>query len=123
MRISDWSSDVCSSDLIAAAQPASAAAVRHMAAPLVAFSEEMRQNDRALRSFLFARMYRHYKVNRMTSKARGVVRALFDHYLARPDCLPDEWQPQARDLPDAALAARKRGVQGKSGAERGGTGG
>src|SRR3546814_15253330 len=85
MRISDWSSDVCSSDLIAAAQPASAAAVRHMAAPLVAFSEEMRQNDRALRSFLFARMYRHYKVNRMTSKARGVVRALFDHYLARSE--------------------------------------
>src|SRR3546814_13527934 len=75
-----------------------------MAAPLVAFSEEMRQNDRALRSFLFARMYRHYKVNRMTSKARGVVRALFDHYLARPDCLPDEWQQQAPDLPEAALA-------------------
>src|SRR3546814_6171855 len=60
---------------IAAARPASAAAVRHMAAPLVAFSEEMRQNDRALRTFLFARMYRHYKVNRMTSKARGVVRS------------------------------------------------
>src|SRR3546814_5937550 len=68
------------------------------------FSDEIRQNDRALRSFLFARMYRHYKVNRMTSKARRVVRELFDHYLARPDCLPDEWQSEALDLPQAERA-------------------
>jgi hypothetical protein len=78
--------------------------VRGLSAPLVAFSDEMRQNDRALRSFLFARMYRHYKVNRMTTKARRVVRELFEHYLARPDCLPDEWQQQARDLPEAQRA-------------------
>jgi dGTPase len=89
---------------IAEAAPDSAAAVRHLAAPLVAFSEEMRQNDRALRSFLFARMYRHYKVNRMTTKARRVVRELFDHYLVRPDCLPDEWRLQASDLPETARA-------------------
>ncbi|MGF1594981.1 MAG: deoxyguanosinetriphosphate triphosphohydrolase [Kiloniellaceae bacterium] len=89
---------------VAAARPDSATAVRGLAAPLVAFSDEMRQNDRALRSFLFARMYRHYKVNRMTTKARRVVRELFEHYLARPDCLPDEWQQQARDLPEAQRA-------------------
>ena len=89
---------------IAAAGPDSAEAVRHLDAPLVAFSAEMRQNDRALRSFLFTRMYRHYKVNRMTTKAKRVVRELFDQYLARPDCLPDEWQLQARDLPEAARA-------------------
>ncbi|GAB4351797.1 MAG: deoxyguanosinetriphosphate triphosphohydrolase [Kiloniellaceae bacterium] len=85
-------------------KPATAAAVRALAAPLVAFSDGMRQNDRALRSFLFARMYRHYKVNRMTTKARRVVRELFEHYLARPDCLPDEWQVQARDLPEKERA-------------------
>ncbi len=89
---------------IAELRPDSAAAVRALPAPLVAFSDEMRQNDRALRTFLFQRMYRHYKVNRMTSKARRVVRELFDHYLARPDCLPDEWQAEARDLPEAARA-------------------
>jgi dGTPase len=89
---------------VAAQRPDSAAAVRRLQAPLVAFSDEMRQNDRALRSFLFARMYRHYKVNRMTTKARRVVRELFEHYLARPDCLPDEWQQQARDLPEAERA-------------------
>ncbi len=89
---------------IAAAGPGSAQAVRHLDAPLVAFSAGMRQNDRALRSFLFTRMYRHYKVNRMTTKAKRVVRDLFDQYLARPDCLPDEWQVQARDLPEDARA-------------------
>ncbi len=89
---------------IAEAQPDSAAAVRALAAPLVAFSDEMRQNDRALRSFLFVRMYRHYKVNRMTTKAKRVVRELFEHYLARPDCLPDEWQTEARDLAEPERA-------------------
>ncbi|MEQ8356942.1 MAG: deoxyguanosinetriphosphate triphosphohydrolase [Kiloniellaceae bacterium] len=89
---------------IGKARPESAAAVRALAAPLVAFSDEMRQNDRALRAFLFARMYRHYKVNRMTTKARRVVRELFDHYLARPDCLPDEWQVRALNLEGAARA-------------------
>jgi dGTPase len=85
-------------------RPDSAAAVRALPEPLVAFSDEMRQNDRALRSFLFKRMYRHYKVNRMTTKARRVVRELFEHYLERPDCLPDEWQAQARDLDQVARA-------------------
>ena len=33
----------------------------------------MRANDRALRAFLFERMYRHYRVNRMASKARRIV--------------------------------------------------
>ncbi len=89
---------------IAVEQPQCAADVRHLGRPLVAFSEEMRQNDRALRAFLFQRMYRHYKVNRMTTKAKRVVRELFDHYLQRPDCLPDEWRVLAEGLEGAARA-------------------
>ena len=80
---------------ISAESPESADDVRRLNGPLVAFSEEMRQNDRALRAFLFQRMYRHYKVNRMTAKAKRVVHELFEHYLARPDCLPDEWRAAA----------------------------
>ena len=60
-----------------------------------AFSAEMRQNDRALKAFLFARMYRHSRVNRMTAKARRVVSELFAHYLAEPQCLPQEWRDEA----------------------------
>ena len=77
---------------IAAAKPASADAVRALDRPLVAFSEPMQANDRALKRFLFERMYRHYRVNRMTSKARRVVRELFTLFLAEPETLPTEWQ-------------------------------
>lgn len=77
------------------ARPESAAEVRALSAPVIAFSEQMRENDGVLKAFLFERMYRHYKVNRTTSKARRVVRELFEHYLAEPDCLPSEWREQA----------------------------
>src|SRR5271169_1365550 len=70
----------------------SAAEIRALNAPVVAFSTEMRKNDRALKEFLSERMYRHYRVNRMSSKARRVVRDLFGLYLAEPECLPGEWR-------------------------------
>ncbi|HYB10958.1 MAG TPA: deoxyguanosinetriphosphate triphosphohydrolase [Alphaproteobacteria bacterium] len=78
------------------ARPRSADDVRRHGGPVVAFSSEMRQNDRALRTFLFTRMYRHFRVNRMTSKARRVVRELFTLFLAEPECLPTEWFRLAR---------------------------
>ena len=73
------------------AKPQSAADVRAWGGAVVAFSAEMRENDRALRGFLFERMYRHFRVNRMTSKARRVVGELFRLFLAEPECLPTEW--------------------------------
>jgi dGTPase len=77
---------------IAAYAPADCNAVRALGKPLAGFSEEMRANDRALKQFLFRHMYRHYKVNRMASKARRVVRELFALFLAEPDCLPPDCQ-------------------------------
>jgi dGTPase len=65
--------------------------VRRLAEPVAAFSSEMHSHDRALKQFLFERMYRHYRVNRMSSKARRVVRELFQLFLAEPECLPGEW--------------------------------
>ena len=65
--------------------------IRSASAPVVAFSDRMREHDRAVKDFLFVRMYRHYRVNRMTSKARRVVRELFDVFHAEPNTLPDEW--------------------------------
>jgi dGTPase len=67
--------------------------VRRLGEPVAAFSAEMRAHDRALKEFLFERMYRHYRVNRMSSKARRVVRDLFQLFLAEPLCLPGEWRP------------------------------
>jgi len=68
--------------------------VRHAAHAVAGFSEEMRANDAALKKFLFDNMYRHYKVNRMTSKAKRVVRELFELLVAEPGCLPVDCQQQ-----------------------------
>ena len=64
----------------------------------------MREHDRALRRFLFERMYRHYRVNRMSSKAKRVVQDLFRLFLAEPECLPSEW----RALVEGGEAERAR---------------
>ncbi len=77
---------------IALYAPQSVDQVRRLGRPLVAFSDEMRANDAALKAFLFANMYRHYNVNRMTSKARRVVKDLFRLLTEEPECLPPEWQ-------------------------------
>ncbi|MBL6959429.1 MAG: deoxyguanosinetriphosphate triphosphohydrolase [Rhodospirillales bacterium] len=74
------------------AAPKTAADIRALKAPVAAFSESMQENDKALKAFLFENMYRHYKLNRMTSKGRRVVMDLFTLLLNEPECLPDDWQ-------------------------------
>ncbi len=66
--------------------------VRRLGVPMAGFSPQMRNHDRALKRFLSERMYRHYRVNRMSSKARRVVRELFQLFLGEPECLPSEWR-------------------------------
>ena len=73
----------------------SAEDIRRLDHPVAGFSETMRNHDRALKRFLFERMYRHYRVNRMSSKARRVLRELFQLFLAEPECLPGEWRALA----------------------------
>src|SRR5260370_38358661 len=67
--------------------------LRHLGEPVAAFSQEMRNHDEALKRFLNERMYRHYRVNRMSSKARRVVLELLQLFLAEPECLPYEGGP------------------------------
>src|SRR5690625_115293 len=78
------------------ASPASADEVRAAGRPLIAFSGAMREKLVPVRHFQFERMYRHYRVNRLTSKARRVLRQLFDIFLAEPDLLPDEWRQRVQ---------------------------
>jgi dGTPase len=73
----------------------SAAELRRLGRPAIAFSDAMQRNDKALKGFLFERMYRHWRVNRMTSKARRVVQELFRMLVAEPQCLPNEWRQEA----------------------------
>ncbi|TXL73611.1 deoxyguanosinetriphosphate triphosphohydrolase [Vineibacter terrae] len=79
-----------------AAAPASVDAVRRLGGPVVAFSATLARDNDALKDFLFQRMYRHWRVNRMTSRARRVVADLFSLLFREPECLPDEWGSRAR---------------------------
>ena len=62
---------------------------------MVAFSPPMREKERALKQFLFERMYRHQRVMEAAGEAKLVVRKLFDVYLADPGRLPAEWRAKA----------------------------
>lgn len=72
-----------------------AADIRGLKGPVATFSADMQSVHRQLRSFLMKRMYRHYKVNRMTSKARRVVQQLFRIFMEEPECLPTDWRQKA----------------------------
>ncbi|MFO1047508.1 MAG: deoxyguanosinetriphosphate triphosphohydrolase [Geminicoccaceae bacterium] len=88
--------------------PDSPDAIRGAGAPVVAFSPAMDDGVAALRAFLRDRVYRHYKVSRMTLKARRVVRELTEALLAAPDCLPDGWRGRAGSPGSPATAAAVR---------------
>ena len=74
------------------ADPTSAAAVRRLGHPVVAFSPAMVQKDRAIKSFLFGNMYRHPSVTKETGAAREIVRELFEGFMAAPGLMPEQWR-------------------------------
>ena len=93
--------------LVAEANPASADAVRHAGRALAGFRPGTSQALQAIKAFLMARMYRHWRVNRMSYRAGRVLDGLFHVFLSHPGCLPEEWQPGPREeVGEAALPRR-----------------
>jgi dGTPase len=88
--------------------PHSADDVRYAPGPVIAFSPPMAEANRTIKAFLFAHMYRHWRVNRMASKARKMTAALTTLFLEDPSLLPDEWGLRAgeRGAPRAAETVR-----------------
>jgi dGTPase len=89
---------------IAASGVDSVEAVRLLGAPLVAFSPDMAQDLSRLRLFLHQRMYRHYRVNRMRSRARRILADMFGLFFSEPEVLPTEWFERTRDLDEGERA-------------------
>ncbi len=77
---------------LGAAAPASAAAVRALPAPVIAFSPAMGAAVATLRAFLFGRLYRAAPVMAERARVAEVVRDLFTLYLEAPRLLPADWQ-------------------------------
>ena len=80
---------------IRAHAPASLEAVR-LAPPLIAFSPRIRRESQELKQFLRRNLYQHYRVTRMSAKARRIVSDLFQAFLSDTRLLPPEFQARAR---------------------------
>lgn len=90
------------------ARPASIEDVRLQPRPLIALSEATLEEHRELMLFLRERVYRHYKVLRMTTKARRVIEALFGAFLGNTELMP----PEHHELAVRAEAAH--GTEGRA---------
>jgi len=94
---------------LAQTQPRSIDEVRAHSKPLAMLSDECREEHLELKAFLREHVYRHYKVLRMTSKARRVLQQLFEAFFKDVSLMPTEHR-------DAASQAE--GVQGAAGRAR-----
>lgn len=59
---------------------------------VVGFSEDRHAHNRQLKDFLYANLYRHYRVVRMAVKAERLLTDLFTYYRAEPTTLPKHVQ-------------------------------
>ena len=89
-----------------AAQPASVHEIRGMGTTVIRFSKPLFQELKVIKSFLFARMYRAPSVMAERARVAAVVNGLFPLFLARPDLLPQEWQPDVARAGDETALAR-----------------
>lgn len=83
--------------------PESMADIRR-APPLIGFSDRIRLEQVELKRFLHANLYRHYRVSRMSSKARRIITELFQAFIAEPALLPPEFQARAQTDTPRAIA-------------------
>jgi dGTPase len=90
------------------ARPQSIDDVRAQSKPLAALSETGREEHAELMMFLRERLYRHYKVARMTSKARRVLKELFDALFGDVNLMP----PEHRDI--AVASEKEHGHEGRA---------
>jgi dGTPase len=66
--------------------------VRNAKARLVAFSPDTAKKSQQLKNFLLENLYNHYRVKRMSSKAKMVVDGLFRAYVENAMLLPKKYQ-------------------------------
>jgi dGTPase len=92
-------------------QPHSIDEVRSQAKPLAMLSDEVHAEHLELKTFLREHVYRHYKVLRMTSKARRTLQQLFEAFFKDVSLMPTEHRDVALQTERVhGLAGRARAV-------------
>jgi len=74
-----------------ASQPKSSQEIRDMDGPIIRFSKPLFQNLKAIKSFLFTRMYRAPTVIVERQRVTAMINDLFPLFLKDPSQLPAEW--------------------------------
>jgi len=72
--------------------------IRRQPINIACFSPEMQEENRELKSFLFTKLYRHHKVERMRIKAERFLTLLFENYINTPTLLPEKYQNRFDDI-------------------------
>ena len=68
------------------------------AAPaLAAFGSAVHEQQRELKLFLHKNLYRHYRVMRMSTKARRIIKELYQAFMGDSRLLPPQFQRQAEN--------------------------
>ena len=70
--------------------------IRTQRDPLIRFSSDMLTANQSMKRFLREDLYNHYRVHRMTSKARRTLTALFDAFMHEPRLLKPEHQAKIK---------------------------
>ncbi len=91
---------------LAAAQPKSVDEIRHMGTTVIRFSKPLYQELKAIRSFLFHRMYRAPSVMQERARVTRFLNDLFPLFMARPELLPAEWRADIEAARDEVTLAR-----------------
>ena len=81
----------CTTAKLKEREPQSVADIRSAGVTFVAMSDAMKDNDRILREFLFTRMYRHHRVNKMMAQVQSATKELFEYFMNEPQNLPQDW--------------------------------
>ncbi|WP_189409622.1 deoxyguanosinetriphosphate triphosphohydrolase [Neogemmobacter tilapiae] len=86
------------------AKPQSVEEIRALGTTVIRFSKPLYQELKAVRSFLFHRMYRAPSVMEERARVTAMLDDLFPLFMSRPDLLPAEWQAEVSRADELALA-------------------
>jgi len=76
----------------------------HMAPPLIGFSQQIKKEQQELKKFLFDNLYRHFRVVRMSNKARHTIEKLFAAFSSDIQLLPVKYQKKFEQEEHQAIA-------------------
>jgi len=97
-----------STEAIKLMNPSTIDDVRAETKPMIQYSEAMRLKNLELKAFLNKSLYQHYKVHRMSQKAKKIILDLYTSFYNDTKLMPEEYQEYA------SAALEQKGDKGKA---------